>query len=59
MFREARDRSCAGASRVPPAVVERDGVSFAHVSYNGRVWAGAPSDWSPGMVPLYDPRRKS
>ncbi len=34
----ARDASGEGASGWPPAVIYRDGVRCARISYNGRVW---------------------
>lgn len=30
------------------------GELVGHVSYNGKVWPGKPSDWHPGMEPLYE-----
>jgi hypothetical protein len=57
-FVEARKRWSAmgsgGASKTPMPRLCRDGEPFAHISYNGRVWAGAPR---PPAIPelLYDP----
>lgn len=52
MFCTARDKSGLGASSIkPPLIVDGDGRTVGHVSYNGRVWPGA--SWHPGMVPLY------
>jgi hypothetical protein len=47
------------SSMVPTSktgLIADGGEIVAHVSYNGRVWAGRPTDWKPGTVPLYDPR---
>lgn len=45
-----------GASQCPRGMglIADGGAIVAHVSFNGRVWAGR--EWQPGMVPLYDPR---
>lgn len=51
MFCEARDRSGNGASKTPtPLIVDENGAVIAHISYNGRVWAGA--EWTAGATPL-------
>lgn len=43
-----------GASQIKHRFLIADGGEIvAHVSYNGRVWAG--TEWQSGMVPLYDP----
>jgi hypothetical protein len=55
MFCVARDKSGEGASRTPtPKIVDERGDVIGHVSYNGRVWAGA--SYVPGAQPLYDNR---
>lgn len=42
MFCAARDRMGEGSSRTPsPKIVDERGDVIGHVSYNGRVWAGA------------------
>ena len=42
MFCLAREKMGEGASRTPsPPIVDERGEVIAHVSYNGRVWAGA------------------
>jgi hypothetical protein len=52
-FCAARDKAGEGASRTPsPKIVDERGEIIAHVSYNGRVWAGAT--YVSGGVPLYD-----
>lgn len=61
-FCEARDRAVArgagGSRRTPtPLLFDGDGKQVAHISYNGRVWAGHPRDWQPGRTPLVDPTR--
>ena len=57
MFERARDAMGLGASKIGPALsVRADGTTFGYVSYNGRVWAGAPGDWQPDRTPLYDNR---
>ncbi len=45
-----------GASQCPRGMglIVDGGKIVAHVSYNGRVWAG--TTWKSGDVPLYDPR---
>ena len=53
MFCTARDRMGEGASRSPsPKIVDERGDVIGHVSYNGRVWAGA--SYVAGATPLYD-----
>lgn len=55
MFCLAREKMGAGASRTPsPHIVDERGEVIAHVSYNGRVWAGA--SYVSGSPPLYDNR---
>lgn len=55
MFCAARDASGNGASKTPsPRIVDEAGNVIAHISYNGRVWAGA--DYVPDAAPLYDNR---
>ena len=52
-FCAARDKMGEGASLTPsPKIVDERGEVMAHVSYNGRVWAGAI--YVPDAVPLYD-----
>lgn len=54
MFCVARDKSGNGASRTPsPLIVDENGVAIGYVSYNGRVWLGAPQAWVPGAMPVY------
>ena len=55
MFCIARDKNGEGASNTPsPKIVDEAGAVIAHVSYNGRVWAGAT--YVPDATPLYDNR---
>src|SRR5882762_2635257 len=55
MFCAARDKMGEGASRTPsPKIVDERGDVIGHVSYNGRVWAGA--SYVADAVPLYDNR---
>jgi hypothetical protein len=55
IFSAARDEFGEGASRTPsPLIVDEHGAVIGHVSYNGRVWAGA--SYLPGTQPLYDNR---
>jgi hypothetical protein len=55
MFCAARDASGEGASTIPsPKIVDERGEVIGHVSYNGRVWAGA--SYVPDAQPLYDNR---
>ncbi len=44
-----------GASQCPRGMglIADGGAIVAHVSFNGRVWAGR--EWKPGATPLYDP----
>lgn len=58
MFCLARDKAGEGASRTPsPMIVDEQGAVIGHVSYNGRVWAGA--FYVSGKQPLYDDRTGS
>ena len=55
MFCAARDKMGEGSSRTPsPKIVDERGDVIGHVSYNGRVWAGA--SYVAGTIPLYDNR---
>ena len=55
MFCAVRDQMSEGASRTPSLkIVNERGEVIAHVSYNGRVWAGAT--YVPDAVSLYDNR---
>lgn len=55
MWCRARDQHGGGASEIPGLnIVTEAGAVVAHVSYNGRVWAGPCGNWKPGAVPLYD-----
>jgi hypothetical protein len=52
MFCMARDKMGEGASRTPsPKIVDERGEVIGHVSYNGRVWAGAT--YVAGASPLF------
>ena len=55
IFAAARDRHGMGASGTPTPCILRNGIPYGYISYNGRVWLGAPSDWSPDAFPIYDP----
>jgi hypothetical protein len=56
MFCAARDKAGEGASRTPsPLIVDGQGAVIGHVSYNGRVWAGAT--YVSGAKPLWDNRK--
>lgn len=51
MFCAARDKMGEGSSKTPsPKIVNERGEVVAHISYNGRVWAGAT--YVVGAVPL-------
>lgn len=54
MVSAARDRSGVGSSRFPAPLIYEGERQVAHVSYNGRVWAGLPMQWTPGDKPLFD-----
>jgi hypothetical protein len=57
LFCATRDRFGEGASRTPPAdVVDGSGNLIGHISYNGRIWAGAARDWSATTALLFDNR---
>jgi hypothetical protein len=46
-----------GASLISHGCYIRDahGDVIAHVSYNGRVWAGAERDWTPDTDAIWNP----
>lgn len=57
LFCATRDAYGEGASRTPTALlVYEDGRVVGHVSYNGRVWAGAPQSWTGDTALFYDNR---
>ena len=50
----ARDEAQLGSSELPKAkLVDESGKVVAHVSYNGKVWAG--ETYKSGQEPLYNP----
>lgn len=53
VYRETIDRLGLGASQTPRCEILDGDTVVAHVSYNGKVWAGAR--WEPGATPLFDP----
>ena len=56
-FCVVRDRMGVGASQMPQVLLVNDhNKTRYYVSYNGRVWAGAPNDWKAGDKPVYDNR---
>lgn len=55
-YRAAIEESGRGASTTPQCLLLRNGRVVACVSYNGRVWAGHPAEWSVGRTPIYDPK---
>jgi hypothetical protein len=54
MVCEARDQAGIGNSDFPTPLIYEGGRQVAHVSYNGRVWPGLPTQWKAGDKPLYD-----
>lgn len=47
-----------GASQAPPCMIYAhpdSTIPVAHVSYNGKVWAGKPGTWREGMQPIWCP----
>jgi len=58
MFCAARDKMGEGASCTPcPIIIDERGEVVGHVSYNGRVWAGAT--YVAHAAPLYDNRAET
>jgi len=57
MFCAVRDKAGEGSSRTPTTlIVDEQGRVVGHVTYNGRVWAGLPTEWQVGTRPIYDNR---
>lgn len=56
-YQQARDLSGEGASTFPAGIIDRDGVMFATVSYNGRVWSTGQVDGRGSDLLLFDPSR--
>lgn len=52
MVCKARDKSGVGSSRFSDPLIYEGDRAVAYVSYNGRVWAGSPRDWTPDRTPL-------
>ena len=52
---DLRDKSGKGASKWPTWLVECEGERY-YISYNGRVWAGLPSEWSLDTVEVVVPK---
>jgi hypothetical protein len=54
-FCAARDTAGTGASETPtPMLYNAAGVLIAHISFNGRVWAGHPREWTPETKPMME-----
>lgn len=53
VYRETIERLGLGGSQTPACEILDGDMVVAHVSYNGRVWAG--SSWVSGAKPIYDP----
>lgn len=55
-YRHMLDALDLGASRAPRCdILDSTGQIVAHVSYNGRIWAGSATEWQPNSKPLYEP----
>jgi hypothetical protein len=55
-YRQTIERLGLGASECPPChILDHRGEIAGYVSYNGRVWRGAPHEWQSGQRPLYAP----
>lgn len=63
MFCAARDKAeavyGAGASRTPSPLIYEGDKPIGYVAYNGRIFAGAPSGWTPATPILFDNREVS
>ncbi len=56
IFRAIRDRLEAGSLEMSEALIRDEmGIIVAHVSYNGRVWWGAPESWTPESKAIFNP----
>lgn len=56
--RDHRNTTVIGASRMPKIEIVVGGEVRGYVSYNGKVWAGRPSDpYQSGQKPIFDPYR--
>lgn len=55
IYRETIEALDLGSSQTPPCLLVAGGKTVGHVSYNGKVWAGAPRDWQPGAKPIFNP----
>lgn len=60
MFCAARDKveatGSGGASRTPSPMIYAGTKPIAYVAYNGRVFAGAPHEWTPDTRILFETR---
>ena len=55
-YRATIEKLNLGGSQTPQCtIIARDGAIVGHVSYNGRVWFGHPTEWQPNDKPLFDP----
>lgn len=58
-YTAAIDATNVGASQAPQCIIKaRNGRIVAHCAYNGKVFAGRPEDWRPGMPPICWPGQK-
>ena len=53
-YQIAHDASGLGVSQWPNGTVYDSGRIVAHVSYNGRVWAQSPNEWTPDAAPIME-----
>jgi hypothetical protein len=53
-YRDTIEELDLGASQTPPCyIIDGKGTKVGHISYNGKVWAGA--EWQSGDEPVYNP----
>lgn len=55
VYRATIDRLGLGGSQTPRCEILDGDTVVAHVSYNGRVWAGDGANWTPDVEPIFDP----
>lgn len=54
-YRAFLDSGGLGSSEAGCCLIRQAGKVVAHVSYNGKVWAGTERDWKAGTEPLFVP----
>lgn len=53
VYSTLRDKSGRGASSMPTPELLRNGKTYGHFSYNGRIWNKPSKEWTPESVMIW------